>query len=114
MSPAEAFRVVTIGLASQRWQKSCEYASSGRLVCRLRAGGNKCAIGWLIPDEVYDPGMEEGDVEWPLPDVPQSLLDDMRKAHDHSFSARDMWGCFRRIARARQFSFDFPAPITEG
>lgn len=26
--------------------------------CRLRAGGLKCAIGWLIPDEAYRPELE--------------------------------------------------------
>lgn len=117
MSPEQAFEVVTNGLASQRWEKS--WAPSTRshreMDCRLRSpDGKRCALGWLIPDEKYDPSMDTGDEEWPLPDISQDLLNDMRRAHDHSFSPRDMWSCFSRIAEKYRFLFTHPAPRVHG
>jgi hypothetical protein len=113
MSPERAFEIVTNGLASQRWEKSWAPSINSHLGmdCKLRSpDGKKCALGWLIPDEKYTPDMDTCSAEWPLPDITQSLLNDMRAAHDHSFSPRDMWSCFRRIAEKYNFPFTHPAP----
>lgn len=69
--------------------------------CQYRAGGLRCAVGWLIPDDLYNPDMEDCNVEevlWSFPhlkSLPQfqalinrpeaygtSLLADMQEAHD--------------------------------
>ena len=116
MSPEQAFEIVTNGLASQRWEKSWAPSvfSHMGMDCKLRSpDGKKCAIGWLIPDEKYDPSMDKWGAEWPLPDIPQDLLNDMRKGHDHSFSPRDMWSSFSRIAGKYGFPFLHPAPKVE-
>jgi hypothetical protein len=35
----------------------------GTIRCRYRdAAGNRCAVGWLIPDDQYDPRIEENNV----------------------------------------------------
>lgn len=113
MTPEEAFKIVTRGLASQGWVKSQDLIGVTP-VCRLRSSHRrKCALGWLIPDEVYTPEMEDGEVEWPIPDLPQAFIEELRRAHDHSFSERDMWSCFRRIAKHRQFEFNLPSPTME-
>ncbi len=115
MSPEQAFEIVTNGLASQQWEKSWDPVIGG-MACKLRStDGKKCAIGWLIPDEKYDADMDAWSerLEWPLPDISQDLLNDMRKGHDHSFSPRDMWSSFSRIAEKYRFPFTHPAPKVE-
>lgn len=67
--------------------------------CRYRTPhGRKCAIGCLIPDDMYDPRMEGYGIrhfmqEFPgvLPPVDSDLLEALQSAHDinlghHSFS----------------------------
>lgn len=113
MSPEQAFEIATNGLASQQWEKSWVPSRIG-MDCKLRSpDGKKCALGWLIPDEEYTPDMDTWGSEWPLPDISQDLLNDMRQGHDHSFSPRDMWSCFSRIAEKYRFPFTHPAPKVE-
>jgi len=58
-----AFNVMIDGLAAQGWQRSTEttkvtvnHVTSDVTRCRYRGeNGRKCAVGQLIPDNVYDP-----------------------------------------------------------
>ena len=57
-------------------------------MCMYRQGGLKCAIGCLIPDELYSPDMESqaaSDVARQLPlfdGLNRGLLDDLQVIHD--------------------------------
>lgn len=54
MTNQEAFDTIVKGLASQGFQRSMVGAG-----CRFRdRQGRKCAVGWVIPDEKYYPGLE--------------------------------------------------------
>lgn len=56
MTEQETFDIVVRGLASQGWEQSLdpEPSADGVKAYALRgAGGRKCAVGWLIPDEHY-------------------------------------------------------------
>lgn len=53
----QAFDGAWTGIASQGFQRSKSTADPH--MCAYRgAGGKKCAIGWLIPDECYDTSLE--------------------------------------------------------
>ncbi|AKF12681.1 hypothetical protein PHIM7_135 [Sinorhizobium phage phiM7] len=57
MTRQEIFNTVWNGLKSQGWNVSM--SSDAETVCAYRgADGRKCAAGWLIPDDEYDPSME--------------------------------------------------------
>ncbi len=83
---------VVRGLRSQGFQQSKGF----RGVCALRGDdGRKCAVGWLLPDEMYaETGEMIGDAYWKVL-VPSDRLDhgdmvprhhalagDLQKAHD--------------------------------
>lgn len=62
-------------------------------VCQYRAdNGRMCAVGCLIPDELYNPRMEENDAitiigNFPLPNYfkkNKMLLDALQSVHDHA------------------------------
>ena len=65
-------------------------AAASNSVCWYRATqGRKCAIGCLIPDDMYDPRMEGHGIrhlmqDFPgvLPPVDSALLEDLQSAHD--------------------------------
>lgn len=51
-----------------------EHPDTGVSQCVYRnADGNKCAVGCLIPDELYDPVMEGGTLAQQLHVMPESL-----------------------------------------
>lgn len=53
MNFQEIFNTVFLGLASQKFKQS----KRGRF-CRYRDGACKCAAGWLIPDDQYNPAFD--------------------------------------------------------
>lgn len=56
MSKQEIFDTVYLGLASQGFERSINLENDK---CMYRDNeGRKCAAGWLIPDEDYDPKMD--------------------------------------------------------
>lgn len=56
MNKQEMFTKAWLGLQKQNWEKSQFNALSA---CQYRGpNGMKCAAGHLIPDEMYDEGME--------------------------------------------------------
>ena len=105
----ELFDTAVAGLASQGFERSMapgkveeDYPEEiPEAVCMYRGEkGRRCAIGWLIPDESYDPGFEGqavrqlvarghlltddgivGENAWPSP------LADLQTCHDHSASS---------------------------
>ncbi|AKF13413.1 hypothetical protein PHIN3_150 [Sinorhizobium phage phiN3] len=59
MTRQEIFTTVWKGLESQGWNVSMTAGSSHQTTCAYRgANGRKCAAGWLIPDDEYEPSME--------------------------------------------------------
>jgi hypothetical protein len=58
MTHQELFNQVYLGLASQGFKKSGKI-SDGDIYCLYRGpSGRKCAAGWVIPDDEYDPRMD--------------------------------------------------------
>lgn len=95
LTKQQAFDQMVRGLASQGWEQSRQAVGGG---CQYRGiGGRKCAVGWLIPDELYDPKLDDsadGDhdtnigalVDERLLDVDASLLPFLREAqHAHDW-----------------------------
>lgn len=61
MKPQEIFEFVITHLANQGSQSNFEYSP---LKCAYRGSNNKrCAVGCLLPNDVYQPGMEGRAVE---------------------------------------------------
>ncbi len=59
MDRQKAYDTAKAGLLAQNRKSSDE-----RGFCRLRGfDGTKCAIGFMIPDDMYDPGWEGGTVD---------------------------------------------------
>ncbi|AGR47830.1 hypothetical protein SmphiM12_198 [Sinorhizobium phage phiM12] len=59
MTRQEIFNTVWKGLESQGWNVSMTAESNHHTTCAYRgANGRKCAAGWLIPDDEYEPSME--------------------------------------------------------
>jgi hypothetical protein len=56
MDKQEIFNTVYLGLASQGFKRSI---NTEAVRCMYRGDeGRKCAAGWLIPDNEYDPAIE--------------------------------------------------------
>ena len=102
-------------------------AMSSTGACRYRASdGRMCAIGCLIPDDRYDPGIEGyavSDAHEPWEALPsnvreiegvRSLLSDLQRTHDnlHNFTHEDIWNRqlliadLANVANARRLSLD--------
>lgn len=77
----QIFDKVWIGLKSQGFYQSLEEKSC----CYRGEGGRKCAVGWLIPDDKYDPNWENTTSEYLFIEVPgfdQIVgVDDIVKGH---------------------------------
>lgn len=92
------------GLASQDYQRS---TSGG--TCQLRGRwGRKCALGWLIPDDMYAPKMEFHPVLYateiitgaPSHDCePMEFLMELQNAHDFGETPTSMCSTLCNIAR---------------
>lgn len=88
----------------------------GHPICVYRSGdGKKCAIGQLIPDDMYDPEMEraplcsvfEGAGFTQLDGVDFDFVAALQRVHD--ISARDVYSPFMPnfIERAKNFAADW-------
>ena len=91
MTPQEIFNTVALHLFAQK----CRSASGpeGMMTCLYRGpNGTKCAVGALIPDELYNPDMEHNILqelmkftEFELPSYfadNLNLLSDLQRNHD--------------------------------
>jgi hypothetical protein len=105
MTPQQAFTAAVCGLASQNWERSTRPHPIGINACRYRGDdGRRCAVGWLIPDELYTEEME-GEAADGVADLLGVtdralvvLLEDMQDTHDTSRSYLSMREHFKRIA----------------
>lgn len=79
-SKQEAFNIAYAGLRDQKFRKSYSKKHS---ICMYRQSGRsnaKCALGHIIPDEVYHGDMEENGAE----DLFHMFRKDMEKIFDES------------------------------
>ena len=59
MEAQEALEKMATGLMNQAAKSEGPRRNDNRVVCRFRGTmGRKCAVGFMIPDSVYNPGME--------------------------------------------------------
>jgi len=120
----EIFDVVYRGLASQGFRqsvKSTSWSDTGPR-CRYRSEVGKCAAGWLIPDEMYDPKFDGGvcDGGGAIGNVyrmneavqklfPQVLMSFVTSLQDHHDTAHDPVDMQRRLeATAQAFNLKVP------
>ncbi len=98
MTPQEVFNSVWEHFIVQKQPLSYNHSGSfmPQVRCRLRDDyGNKCAIGVLIPDDKYNPTLEE----IPLAELPplnaldSEFLFDLRRCHDDTVA----WLGFRFV-----------------
>lgn len=119
MTKQEIFNTVYNGLHAQNFDKSHD---DELIVCRYRDdNGRKCAVGVLIPDELYNSEMEtwgigtlisRGIVDIGLPiDADDSLFADYRhflsnlqSAHDGSCGGQDMQNLLRVVAHQHELT----------
>lgn len=114
----EIFNIVYKGLRTQGWERSVEHdASKNKGICVYRTSdGKKCAFGHLIPDEVYESGMEniiainllDSGVtkfkdfrKWSDENIKKqyhSFINDLQCQHDYAISPEDMKNRFHKLA----------------
>ena len=106
LTAQEAFNTVAAHLLSQG-EKSVVVEEDGKIFCAYRGSrGRKCAIGVLIPDEVYKPVFEDYIVSGLIRDYglfpPElaSLLHRLQGIHDTVDS--EFWGSRLRMLAASQ------------
>jgi hypothetical protein len=103
MSEQEAFDIVVRGLAAQGWERSADEHGD----CAYRGlGGRKCAIGHLIPDDLYDGALEGNGISSVLSyrygireaiGSVSHLLEEMQGHHDHARSTVNMRERFKKL-----------------
>ena len=89
MTPQEIFDKVVNHLRAQGAKSEMDHPTEGPICAYRGDGGLMCAVGCLIPDLDYDPGMEETAapylaifVEWSADD--RQLLEDLQQVHDRT------------------------------
>ncbi len=106
MTRQEILNKMVAGMDSQGWVKSCLQGNEN--LCAYRdSEGRKCAVGHLIPDEVYDAdmdiifnGIEELNEEYCLfnnEDI--FFLEEYQTAHDNTDSPEEREMEFRELAK---------------
>jgi hypothetical protein len=119
-SAQELFETVVLHCRKQG-EKAHVKLGEGDYSCRYRDPmGRKCAIGCLIPDDVYKPAMEGGDVGdiiakdlLPLSLAAEfyknlRLLSALQKVHDQSNTFADWERQWRMVAE--DFKLRYPKP----
>jgi hypothetical protein len=115
----EIFNIVWIGLKSQDFRQSVNKYES----CQYRSGNLKCAFGHLIPDELYDKGIEgftsddfaKGDFRERFPELhewynsnfsfdEQKFIRQLQKTHDFCNYPSDMQTKLEKIAQVEDLS----------
>jgi hypothetical protein len=115
MLPQEIFNTVQTKLRSQR------EASTDGIHCMYRGrNGNRCAVGHLISDDIYDPKMEGLGISnllarFELPNyfhLECSLIQELQSAHDlHLVSSLDEWELeMQKIAHRNRLIYT-PEPL---
>lgn len=99
MNNQEAFDHVKVNLLKQN-KRSLNHNDDGVDLCAYRSKSGKCAIGWLIPDEIYITNMESCSSVYELcsefpklkiifNDISAYLLE--RLQHLHDWSSPEEW-----------------------
>ena len=122
MNKQQIFDAVVNHLAAQKTQSISPRPDGKGTQCAYRGeNGAKCAVGCLIPDELYDPSMEGDNVDQ-LADINKlpddlvdhvSLLYDLQFAHDYSLIVDDLKTNLRMIASLRDLDDSAVDNITE-
>lgn len=100
----EVFDASVAGLAAQGFEQSRAFMEErGTFSCAYRGTENRrCAIGHLIPDEVYKPGMENLSMYAFIQSYPEEVelifgdsvdgdfLNELQHAHDRGFTPVEM------------------------
>lgn len=106
MSLQEIYTKIFLGLAGQGWERSVQ-ANGGKCVFR-NGEGCKCAVGHLILDDKYTPGMESMSISEVnnmgafgvlLCQKQRFNLSDFMDLHDNALDARDMEARFRQYGK---------------
>ena len=105
MERQEAFTMMVLHLR----QQGCKSMDDDN-ECTFRSGSYSCAIGCLIPDDIYDTGMEGSpfgtlDYFQGLSDSDWRMLNAVQRVHDH-FEVDD-WGLMLRKV-AKQYNLELP------
>jgi hypothetical protein len=86
-----------IALTNLRRQRVCSIRAG--LCCYRGSNGARCAIGWAIPDELYQPEMDDGmdasnlmdhpEYGRPFQEVSYQLALEVQRAHDYYMPLAD-------------------------
>lgn len=109
MTPEEVYK----NLVNQGGPSATLGGEGDRVFCRYRGpNGRKCAAGWRIPDEEYDPNMEGVNVSAiGLNDFEIEL---MQEAHDRAANASLRYGMdWEETLRANWRNCNLPLPEVE-
>lgn len=109
MSLQTLFTKVYEGLKSQGWKQSLGGPPLGDLCAYRGQGGRKCAAGWVISDEEYDPAFEGEDVcrlkaSCVVPSLKElseeeiTFLRELQLAHDRNHVPENMHRAFLTLA----------------
>lgn len=110
MTKQEIFDKVVTHLLTQKVKAAVFDPETGAEACRYRDDcGNKCAVGCLIPDDLYSNAMESLGVgtlldrypslESVLPSEYRTMLWDLQQVHDGH--EPDQWTCELKILAAK-------------
>jgi hypothetical protein len=99
-------------VAHLREQKAFSAQSPNSMACSYRgAGGTKCAIGALIPDDKYDPDFEGHAVRLGMFDFEETdlrfLQDAQKSLHDDMRGLNRAWNPIEFEARVLKFSYKY-------
>lgn len=112
MNTQEAFDIMIAHLRKQR-KKSIIVDEEGDIICMYRnPWGLKCAVGVLIPDEMYNPDMEGKSVSHLISKFPhmfagiqEDLLECIQRIHDRY--PVDSWEKrFKELAKMFNLTYD--------
>ncbi len=119
-TPAEALAALqkTFNTVWAHSAQMVQKSTNGNFFCKYRWEGNKCFVGCLIPDAIYDPKMEKGNVSaeelmFKFPVLTDYWADngfsidgmdlvELQKIHDTNFDRREAY--LRRYARIHGLS----------
>lgn len=117
MTRQQMFNTAYHGLAAQGFERSMRYNDGA--TCAYRGeGGKRCALGYLIPDAIYDPawdspdgalsayGLAEKNINSAVCLKNQMFLLELQNAHDGSSSPQGMR--LRLASVAKQFCLTIP------
>lgn len=108
----EAFNLAVRGMKAQGWRKAAAGGDWVGGACKYRTtGGLKCAIGHIIPDDRYVPGMEGDAAFFALNTAKIRIAGvdvwSLQVQHDSALDRLHMLNNFRQYAA--QHGLEFPA-----